>query len=721
MREVQHMKSAVRLLTILIVVVAFVSTPSARPQGQARYDLLIRNGRIVDGTGAPWYRADVAVRDGRIVAIGRLSEARGARTIDATGLVVAPGFIDMMGQTAASFLQEHHSAVNLLTQGITTINCGEGRSDAPLSEVEGRRFGWRTMREFFALLEKNRLPMNMVQTVGATQVRAIVVGLEDKRATPEQLERMKTLVREAMEAGAIGLSTSLIYPPAVYAPEEEITELAKVAGEYGGRYYTHMRNEGDQLLEAIDEALRIGKAASTPVHIFHLKTAGRANWGKMDLAIARIKAARAAGQEVGADIYPYINNGLFIRALIHPRHSAKGPEELLRRLDDPQMRAEIRREMETGTGWENWFAHVGHDWDRIVIAGNENPAFAAHNGKTLGEIARAMNRDPWDLFFAIARAGAFAMPQSMSEANKIKAMKQDFVSFDTDAGPAPSSERSSQRGPGGSTRAAVISHPRAFGSFPRVLSRYVRELGALTLEEAIQRMTAVAANEIMAYDRGRLAAGLAADIVLFDPNTIRDRATFSQPDAVSEGMKYVIVNGQIVIEDGKFTGATPGRVLRGPGFRAERLTGSPNVPSDHQKVVLSYFHDVLDGRNLGLLEKLFLPDCVIYRPEGIVKGMAGIRGVVERNYAAYSKFETEVQDIFESGDRVVVRITHRAMGAGVFRSRIGTHDVKDKPVTWSAIAIFRMQNGKIAEEWVNRDELGILLGLGVLKPSSAVR
>jgi N-acyl-D-amino-acid deacylase len=560
------MKKAVRFLAIIGVVAGFLPASFAQLEGQSEYDLLIRHGRIVDGTGAPWYRADVAIRDGSIAAIGRLAKASATRTIDATGLVVAPGFIDMMGQTAAPFLQDHKAAANLLTQGITTINCGEGRSDAPLGEEDSRRFGWRTMREFFTRLEESRLPLNMVQTVGATQVRAIVVGLEDKRATPEQLEQMKALVREAMEAGAIGLSTSLIYPPAVYAPEEEITELAKVGGEYGGRYYTHMRNEGDQLLEAIDEALRIGKAANTPVHIFHLKTAGRANWGKMDLAIARLKAARAGGQEVGADIYPYVNNGLGIRALIHPRHSAKGPEELLRRLDEPQMRAQMRREMEMGTGWENWFSHVGHDWERIVIAGCEDPAFAAHNGKSLSEIARAVNQEPWDLFFALARTGAFAMPQSMSEANKVKVMQQDFVSFDTDAGPAQAPERTGQRRPDGAARSAVVSHPRAFGAFPRVLARYVRELGALTLEEAIQRMTAVAANEIMAYDRGRLATGLAADIVIFDSNTIRDRATFSQPDVVSEGVKFVVVNGEIVIEDGKLTGAAPGKVLRGPGY-----------------------------------------------------------------------------------------------------------------------------------------------------------
>jgi N-acyl-D-aspartate/D-glutamate deacylase len=558
------MKLITCFITIACLALLSFFTTSAQ---ETHFDILIRNGRIVDGTGAPWYRADIGIKQGKIAAIGRLPNAQAARTINADGLIVAPGFVDMMGQTARPFLSDHNAALNLLTQGITTINCGEGGSDAPLGEAEAKRAGWRTMREFFAALEQRRLPMNMVQTVGATQVRSIVVGLEDKRATLEQLAQMRALVREAMEAGAIGLSTSLIYPPAIYAPEEEIAELAKVVGEYGGRYYTHMRNEGDQLLEAIDEALRIGKAANTPVHIYHLKTAGRANWGKMDLALARIKAARAAGQEVGADVYPYVNNGLGIRALIHPRHSAKGPEDLLRRLNDPAMRAEIRREMETGTGWENWFAHTGHDWDRIVVAGIADPAYAAHSGKLLGEIARAVKQDAWDVFFAIARTSAFAMPQSMSEANKIKAMQQDFVSFDTDAGPAPPAKRDDQARQDGASRAGGVTHPRAYGAFPRVLARYVRELGALSLEAAIQRMSAVAANEVMAYDRGRLATGLAADIVLFDFNTIRDRATFAEPDVISDGMKFVLVNGVVVIEDGKFTGATPGKVLRGPGYK----------------------------------------------------------------------------------------------------------------------------------------------------------
>lgn len=518
-----------------------------------QFDLLIRNGRIVDGTGSPWYTGDIAIQNARIAAIGRLPRATAKRTIDAAGLVVAPGFIDMMGQTAAPFLRDPNAAINLLTQGITTINAGEGASDAPLGDAQAQRRGWRTMREFFAKLDSAGMPMNMVQTVGHTQIRSIVIGDRDRQATAAELERMRALVREAMEAGAIGVSTSLIYPPAIYASESEIAELTKVAGLYGGRYFTHMRNEGDQLLEAIDEALRIGKAAGTPVHIYHLKTAGQGNWGKMDLALARIKAARAAGQEVGVDIYPYINNGLGIRALLHPRHAADGQQALLAKLGDPAVRAEMRREMESLAGWENWFAHAGRDWDRIVVAGLATTPYAQYNGQTIGAIARATAKDPWHIFFEIAPHNVFAMPQSMSEANKIKAMREEFTSFDTDAGPA-------------STGFAV--HPRGFGAFPRVLARYVRELGVLSLEAAIHRMTALPANEIMAYDRGRLAPGLAADIVIFDFNRVRDRATFAEPSLPAEGIEYVLVNGDVVLEAGKYTGARPGKVLRGPGAKA---------------------------------------------------------------------------------------------------------------------------------------------------------
>ena len=517
-----------------------------------QYDLIIKGGRIVDGTGSPWYTGDLAVKDGRIAAIGRLTQATARRTIDAAGLIVAPGFIDMMGQTAAPFLKDPNASFNLLTQGITTINAGEGDSDAPLSDADAKERGWQTMRQFFAKLDQAGMPMNMVQTVGHTQIREIVIGDKDRQATPAELDRMRGLVKEAMEAGAIGVSTSLIYPPAIYGSEEEITELTKVAGQYGGRYFTHMRNEGDRLLEAIEEALRIGKAAGTPVHIYHLKTAGQANWGKMDLALARVKAARALGQEVGVDVYPYINNGLGIRALLHPHHAADGQAALLTKLKDPAVRAEMRKEMETLGGWENWYAHAGKNWDRIIVAGLGSTPYAKYNGQSIGAIAMGTGKDPWDVFFEIAPADVSAMPQSMSEANKMKAMREDFTSFDTDAGPAA---------------AGFSAHPRGFGAFPRVLARYVRDLGALSLEGAIHRMSAVAANEVMAYDRGRLAPGLAADIVLIDFARVRDRSTFAEPSVPSEGIEYVLVNGVVVLEGGKYTGAKPGKVIRGPGFR----------------------------------------------------------------------------------------------------------------------------------------------------------
>lgn len=547
-----------RLFAVLGVLIALPLAVSAGqadvavPNENPAYDLILANGRIVDGCGTPWYRADLAIRDGRIAAIGRLDRAEARRTIDASGLVVAPGFIDMMGQTGRPFLESPRAGDNLLTQGITTINAGEGASDAPLAGEAAEQAGWSTMAQFFDRLDQAGMTVNLVQTVGHTQVRRIVIGEVDRQATPEELQRMEGLVREAMEAGAIGVSTSLIYPPAVYASTEEIVALVRVAGEYGGGYFTHMRNEGDQLLEAIDEALLIGEQAGTPVHIFHLKTAGRDNWPKMDQAIARILAARAGGQQVGADIYPYLNNGLGIAAFIHPRHSAEGRAGLLQRLDDPETRALIRQEMETEPDWENWYRHIGRDWDNVVLGRMSVEPYSSHNGRSLGDIARSLGKDPWDVFFEVVRTGAFALPRSMSEANKIKAMTQEFICFDTDVGPAAGS--------------SIASHPRAYGAFPRVLSLYVRELGVLSLEGAINRMTAVAANELGLRDRGRLLPGLAADVVAFDPDRIRDRATLAEPTLPSEGVQYVIVNGTVVLDEGQPTDALPGRVLRGPGY-----------------------------------------------------------------------------------------------------------------------------------------------------------
>jgi N-acyl-D-amino-acid deacylase len=524
----------------------------AEARAQESFDILIKGGRVVDGTGTPWYTADIGVREGKIAKIGRLTENSGRRVLDAAGLVVAPGFIDMMGQTATPMLKDPATALNLLTQGITTINAGEGASAAPLDEEEGRRAGWRTMADYFQVIENTGLPLNVAQSVGHTQVRRLVLGDVDRRPSDGELRQMSQHVQEAMQAGAIGLSTALIYPPAVYAQTEEIATLAQVAGQHGGRYYTHMRNEGDRLEEAIDEALEIGRRGMTPVHIFHLKTAGRQNWSKMQTAIAKINAARAASQQVTADIYPYINNGLGIAALIHPRHFAEGHERLIRRLDDADVRHEIRTEMETTSGWENWFRHVGQDWNKVIIGQTPDRRYADLAGQSVAEMAKAVGEDPWDTFFNLVRAGAFALPESMTEPNKILAIQQPFVSFCTDVGPA-----------GGSL---IASHPRAYGSFPRLLSRYVRELAAISLEQAISQATAAAANNILAYDRGRIAEGLAADIVVFDFARLADRATFTRPRELSEGVMYVMVNGTLVLEGGQFTGRRPGRVLRGPGY-----------------------------------------------------------------------------------------------------------------------------------------------------------
>lgn len=535
--------------------------------GQVNLDLVIQNGRIIDGTGAPWYSADVGVLDGKIVRIGNIPAESAKQLIDANGLVVAPGFIDMMGQSATPMLDDPKTAINLLTQGVTTINAGEGGSAAPLGKEQEIRFGYTTMSEYFTLLESKGLPINVAQTVGHTQVRRIVLGDVERRPNAEELERMRELVRESMEAGAIGVSTALIYPPAIFAQTQEIAALATVAGEYGGRYYTHMRNEGDRLLEAIDEALEIGRVGKTPVHIFHLKAAGQQNWQKMQLAIANIKAARDRGQQVTADIYPYINNGLGIAALIHPRHFSDGRAKLIARLDDLELRTVIRQEMETTDGWENWYRHAGKDWNRIIIGRSNEPRYKAFHGQSVLAIANACQEDPWDTFFQLVRRDAFALPQTMTEANKILAIQQEFVSFCTDVGPA------------GGNRST--SHPRAFGSFPRLLARYVRDWGVVSLEQAVSQASAGAANSIQAYDRGRVAVGMAADLIIFDYENLADRADFKKPDAVSTGIQHVIVNGQLVLKDREFTGARPGRVLRGPGYRKDLAAYNVTAGKQH--------------------------------------------------------------------------------------------------------------------------------------------
>ncbi len=542
----------------------------------------------MDGTGAPWYRGDLLIEDGRIAWIGRIDRAGiEARVIDVSGRMVAPGFIDMMGQTATPMLDDPDAATNLLAQGITTINAGEGASAAPLPEDQGEARSWTTMAEYsgegasaaplpedqgearswttmaeyFQLLELRGLPINVVQTVGHTQVRRQVMGDENRRPSPADRIAMRDLVREAMEAGAIGVSTALIYPPAVYADTEEISGLAEVAGEYGGRYYTHMRNEGNRLLEAIDEALEIGRRAGTPVHIFHLKAAGRENWPKVERAIAKIRAARAGGQEVTADIYPYINNGLRMPALVHPRHFSEGWPAFRERVDEPALQGKIRREMESDAGdWENWFKHIGRDWNRLIVGQANHPLFDGFNGRSVAAMAEELEREPWEIFFALMKTDAFVLPESMSEANKHRLMREPFVSFCTDVGPY-----------GGS---GSDSHPRGFGSFPRIFSKYVFKEQVLSVERAMAKALALAANAVMVRDRGRLAEGLAADIVVFDPAQIRDQVTFAAPYELASGVEWVLVNGEIVFEEGKRTTALPGRVLRGPGHDSRKVASA---------------------------------------------------------------------------------------------------------------------------------------------------
>ena len=529
-------------------------------------DIVIRSGRIVDGTGSPWYRGDIGIRGDKIVDIGPIEAGRATTVIDASGLYVAPGFIDMMGQTASPLLDDPRTALNLLTQGVTTINAGEGVSAAPLDRREELSKGWSTMAEYFAIVDNYGLPVNLAQTVGHTQLRKLVLGEQDRRPSPEELRQMQQLLTEAMEAGAIGVSSALIYAPATYAETTELVELARVAGQFGGRYFTHMRNEGDQLLEAIDEALEIGRQADLPVHIFHLKTAGKQNWHKMPLAIEQIRAARASGQPVTCDIYPYVNNGLGIAALIHPRHFAQGRDALKQRLRDASFRDEVRREMESTTGWENWYRHAGSDWGRIIVGRCNVDQYKDLGGCSIAEIAAQQDEDPWQVFFTLVQADAFVLPETMSSANKLLALRQEFVSFCTDVGPSSG---------------LLAAHPRAYGSFPRLLGHYVRDLGAISLERAVAQASAAAANNICAWDRGRIAVGLAADLVVFDYDRLQDHATFAKPHQPSTGVQHVLVNGQLVLSDGALTDARPGRVLRGPGFRRDlsshRQASGPNI------------------------------------------------------------------------------------------------------------------------------------------------
>ena len=551
---------------LLLALLPIVSTAS----GQQHYDVIIRNGHIIDGTGSPWYSADVGIRDGRIAAIGRLGDAVGRRTIDAKEMIVAPGFIDMLGQSELTILVNPHVPSKIF-QGITTEITGEGESVAPLSDalIQADSMGfqhlhvtpdWRTFDQYFARLEKQGIGINFASYIGAAQTRRLILGDADVAPTPAQLTQMQALVREAMLQGAMGVSTALEYTPAPYASTEELIALAAEAAKFGGIYASHMRDEGDNEPAALDEAIRIGREAHIPVEIFHLKVAGRSNFGKMPALVAKIEAARASGLDITADTYAYPAwfNGL--SAFIPPWAHDGGDARLIERLRDPATRARIRKDMETPGGhWDNEWLEITGPKD-ILISAVQNPQLLALRGKTLADLAVLWKEDPLNaLFDLLIKDDAFTDVAvfAVSEPDIILALQQPWVSICNDSsGTSPDGLLGEEH-----------PHPRAYATFPRILRKYVREEAKLSLPDAIRKFSALAAQRMGLADRGVLKEGMWADIVVFAPDQVRDVATFENPNQLSQGLRYVLVNGVPVIDAGKATDALPGKVLRGPGFQ----------------------------------------------------------------------------------------------------------------------------------------------------------
>lgn len=538
--------------------------------GSAPYDIVIEDGLVIDGTGAPGAPADVGIRDGRVVAVGDLSRARAGRRIDATGRVVAPGFIDMLGQSELTILVNPHLPSKIF-QGITTEITGEGGSIAPIDDriIEADRVGyehygiepdWRTLEEYFQRLERQGMGINLATYVGATQVRRMVLGDDDVQPTPAQLDSMRALVEAAMLDGAVGLSTSLQYAPAPYATTEELIALASVASRYGGVYATHLRSEGSAVLEALDEAIRIGREADIPVEIWHIKAAGTPNWGRMPEIVAKVEEARSSGLDITADTYAYTAWFNSLSAFVPPWAHDGGVERLLERLQDPAARARIRRDMLTPShAWDNEWQEIPGP-EAVLVSVVQNPELRQLQGRTLAAIADERGVDAIDALLDILvedHAYSYGAVFGMSQEDVSLALSQPWVSVDNDSqGTAPDGMLGQEH-----------PHPRAYGTFPRILRKYVREDGLLTLEEAIRKFTSLPATKMRLTDRGTLAPGQWADVVVFDPDSIRDLATFEDPNQLSVGMDWVLVNGVPVIADGEATDALPGQVLRGPGYR----------------------------------------------------------------------------------------------------------------------------------------------------------
>jgi len=552
-----------------LTITAAASAPSA-PQDSL--DVVIAGGRIVDGTGAPWFVADVGIKGDRIVAIGDLKGATAKTRIDATGLVVAPGFIDLLGQSEFNVLVDNRAASKIM-QGVTTEVTGEGTAIAPMNErlfadqADGyKHFGvamdWHTLGEYFKRLDERAHPaINLATFVGAGGLRAYVVGKDNRPATEAELEQMKTLVAGAMEDGAIGVSSSLQYMPDRFASTDELVALARVAASYGGVYFTHLRSESGKMFEALDETFQIAERAKIPAEIWHLKTAYKANWGKMPEVLSRIEAARARGLDITANQYPYTraSNGLDACLPLWAREG--GTEQMLARLKTPADRERIKKEMEdpASPGWENqWFGSGGGDG--VMLSSVLDPSLRRYEGMTLTAIGKQMGKDPRDAVMDLViadRGNSYVVISIMREDDVVAALKHPLVSIDTDSG------AKAEDGPMSESK----SHPRAFGTFARILGKYVRDEKVLRLEEAIRKMTSQPATRVHLQDRGILRPGMAADITVFDPAKIRDVSTFEDPMHYSVGVRHVLVNGRAVVADGKITSERPGRSLKGPGFR----------------------------------------------------------------------------------------------------------------------------------------------------------
>jgi N-acyl-D-amino-acid deacylase len=566
--------------TALLLLAPGACAPAARPAatpGAAPYDLVISGGRIVDGTGNAWFYGDVAVRGDRIARIapaGLLRDAPARQRVDATGKVVAPGFIDIQSHSRGAFLGGDGRVLSKITQGITTEILGEGTTNAPAnrntlgdadpepgtraSEALERFGGERGFDRWLRAMEEHGISPNVGSFLGGGTLRQYAMGLRQGEPSPAELDTMRAVVRRAMEDGAFGIATALIYAPGSFSSTEELIEVSRAMAPYGGVYISHIRSEGDHLLAALDEAIRIGREAGVPVEIYHLKAAGRRNWELGPRAIAKIDSARAAGLDVQANVYPYPAAGTGLTSCLPAWAAADG--RLFDNLRDPAMRERIRAEMvREYSDWENFCVLAGPEG--VLVLGLEREENRPWVGRRLSEIAEAQGKHWADAAIDLIlseQQRVSTMYFLMSEENVAQKIAQPWIKFGTDAGGADPA------------RATGLTHPRAYGTFPRILGRYVREEGVLSLEEAVRRMTSAVATRLSIRDRGLLREGMYADIVVFDPQTIRDRATYEEPHQLSVGVEHVWVNGVQVLRDGVHTGALPGRVVRGPGYRGER-------------------------------------------------------------------------------------------------------------------------------------------------------